>query len=181
MSTTKINQKNGLYAFFLRHRRQRAVAGQIKVSAGSDKICSRTFCLARSHDWLPRPMDPAKIASPTIGHVRRVLLPVADDISHAVFGVAGRLAVRHTQSAEMDDFRGLVALVHRRVFGAAVQPRLRPRLADFRQRLDVIPMRVRDENVPELKRSAAMESRIGLASSPVSNSAASRVTSSQTR
>jgi len=31
-----------------------------------------------------------------------------------------------------------------------MQPRLRPRLADFRQRLDVIPMRVRDENVPEL-------------------------------
>ena len=32
-----------------------------------------------------------------------------------------------------------------------MQPRFRPRLADFRQCLDMIPMRVRDENVPELK------------------------------
>ena len=32
----------------------------------ASEIWSRTFCLARSHDWLPRPIEPAKMASPTI-------------------------------------------------------------------------------------------------------------------
>ena len=85
------------------------------------------------------------------GHVWRVLLPVADDIGHAIFRVAWRLAVCHTQPSEMDDFRGLVALVHGRVFRAGMQPRFRPRRADFRQCFDMIPMRVRYKNVPELK------------------------------
>jgi len=62
-----------------------------------------------------------------------------------------------------------------------MQPRLRPRLADFRQRLDVIPMRVRDENVPELNLLGGDAIETGFASSPVSNSAPSQVTSSQTR
>ena len=113
--------------------------------------------------------------------IRRVFLPVADDVGHAVLRVAGRLAMRHAQSAEMDDFRGLVALVHGRVFGTGMDPHLRPRFADFRQGFDMIPMRVRDENVPELKLFVTMQSRIGFASRPVSNNAASRVTSSQTR
>ena len=60
------NQKNGLCAFSSATVVSGPWPGQIKVSGGSVKICSRTFCFAKSHDWFPRLIDPAKIASPTM-------------------------------------------------------------------------------------------------------------------
>lgn len=62
----RMNQKNGLLACSWPTVVRGPCPGQIIVSDGSVRMFSRTFCLARSHDWLPRPMDAEKMASPTM-------------------------------------------------------------------------------------------------------------------
>ena len=59
-------QKNGLCAFSSATVVSGPCPGQSSVSGGRVRICSRTFCRAKSHDWFPRPIEPAKIASPTM-------------------------------------------------------------------------------------------------------------------
>ena len=59
-------QKNGLFAFSSPTVVNGPCPAQINVSDGSEKICSLIFCFATSHEINPVPIDPAKIASPTI-------------------------------------------------------------------------------------------------------------------
>ena len=59
MSTIGKSQiKNGLCSFSSATIVSGPEPGQIKVSAGSVRICSRIFYLANSQDWLSRPMEP---------------------------------------------------------------------------------------------------------------------------
>ena len=60
------SQKNGLWAFSSATVVRGPWPGQSSVSGGRVRICSRTFWRASSHDWLPRPIEPANIASPTM-------------------------------------------------------------------------------------------------------------------
>lgn len=85
------------------------------------------------------------------GYVWCIFLPIADQVGYAVLRVARGFAMRDPQPAQMHDFIGFVALVYRRAFGTGMKPGLGPGFANFWQHLDVVPMRVGNENVPELE------------------------------
>ena len=85
------------------------------------------------------------------GHVRCVVRPRADDVGHAVFRVAGRFTVRDAQAAEHDEIVAPVAVLWRSAFGVRVQMNFGEAFANWLQARHVVLVRVRDEQMLELK------------------------------
>ncbi len=83
--------------------------------------------------------------------MRCVLGPPADNVSHAVLGMAGGVPVREAKAAEMNEVVRAVSLVHRRGLRTGVKARFRIFLAEAAECGDVILVGMRKEYVPELK------------------------------
>ena len=82
--------------------------------------------------------------------MRGVVRPGADNISRAVFGMAGGVAVGDPQAPEVNEIVRPVALVHGGGPGAGMQADFGILRAEGLKGRDVVFVRVSDKNVPEL-------------------------------
>src|SRR5207244_4317509 len=85
--------------------------------AGQSKTLPPHLRLRQIPGLIAAPDRAGKNCVPDNGDVRRVFRPGADDVSEAIFGMAGRIAVRDAQAAQVNEIVRAIALGHGRGFG----------------------------------------------------------------
>src|SRR5581483_737940 len=137
--------KEWVMGFFLSHGGERPVAGAEQGVCRQGKNLLANLLPGQVPGLKTGADRPGKKRVAHHGHVRSILRPGADDVSHAILRVAGSVAIRDAQAAEVKEIVRAIPLLRRRALRTRMHMRARILLAQACQPADVVLVGVREK------------------------------------